>query len=111
MRASDKQWMFLDTKYGTLYNWAIMPKKERRLLNRQTRKREESPSEGAKPMIKLTARVEEEKETGLFASFCPQIGIASQGKTEGEAVRNLEEAVALYLEEVTENHDRELLLA
>lgn len=62
-------------------------------------------------MIKLTAKIEEEKETGLFASFCPQIGIASQGKTEGEAITNLEEAVALYLEEVTEKNQRELSLA
>ncbi len=62
-------------------------------------------------MIKLTAKVEEEKETKLFVSYCPQIGIASQGGTEAEAIRNLKEAVSLYLEEVTENHHTELLLA
>ncbi len=62
-------------------------------------------------MIKLTAAIEKEQETRLFVSYCPQVGIASQGKTMGEAMDNLKEAVSLYLEEVTESHHRELHLA
>ena len=62
-------------------------------------------------MIKLTAKIEKEQETNLYVSYCPQVDIASQGKTIGEAMDNLKEAVSLYLEEVTESHDRELLLA
>ena len=62
-------------------------------------------------MIKLTAKIEKEQETNLYVSYCPQVDIASQGKTIGEATDNLKEAVSLYLEEVTESHDRELVLA
>ncbi len=58
----------------------------------------------------LTAEIYQEKK-GLYVSHCPQIGIASQGKDEEEAFKNLKEAVALYLEEVTESHQRELHLA
>ena len=62
-------------------------------------------------MIKLTAKIEKEQETNLYVSYCPQVDIASQGKTTDEAMDNLKEAVSLYLEEVTESHHRELLLA
>lgn len=62
-------------------------------------------------MVKLTATVEEEKETKLFVSYCPQVGIASQGTTGEEAIENLKEAVSLYLEEVTQKDHSELLLA
>ena len=57
----------------------------------------------------LTAEVYKEKKR-LYVSHCPQIGIASQGKDEEEAFNNLKEAVSLYLEEVTESHQRELHL-
>ena len=33
-----------------------------------------------------------------FVSYCPQLGVASQGKTVKEAKDNLQEAVELYLE-------------
>ena len=57
----------------------------------------------------LTAEIYKEKK-GLYVSHCPQIGIASQGEDEEEAFNNLKEAVSLYLEEVTESHQRELHL-
>jgi predicted RNase H-like HicB family nuclease len=59
---------------------------------------------------KLTAVIRKEKR-GLYVSYCPQIGIASQGGSEEEAFENLQEAVSVYLEEVTESHHRELHLA
>jgi len=39
------------------------------------------------------------KEGKWFVSFCPELGVASQGKNEKEALGNLKEAVELYLEE------------
>ncbi len=39
------------------------------------------------------------KEDGWYVSWCPDIDIASQGKTVEEAVANLKEAVELYLED------------
>ncbi len=34
-----------------------------------------------------------------FVSYCPELGIASQGKTAEDAKKNLKEAIELYLEE------------
>ena len=39
------------------------------------------------------------KEGDWFVSLCPEIDIASQGKTIEEAIANLKEAVSLYLED------------
>ena len=39
------------------------------------------------------------KEGALFSSWCPQLDIASSGKTIEEARKNLKEAVELYLED------------
>lgn len=39
------------------------------------------------------------KEEKWFSSYCPELGVASQGKTESSALKNLKEAVELYLEE------------
>ena len=39
------------------------------------------------------------KENDWYVSWCPDIDIASQGKTIEEAVANLKEAVELYLED------------
>lgn len=39
------------------------------------------------------------KEGKLISSYCPELGVASQGKTQKEAISNLKEAVELYLEE------------
>ena len=44
----------------------------------------------------LTAIVQ--RETGWFVSTCPELGVASQGKTRKEAHAMLAEAVALWLE-------------
>ncbi len=39
------------------------------------------------------------KEGKLYSSWCPQLDIASSGKTIEEARKNLKEAVELYLED------------
>ena len=39
------------------------------------------------------------KEGKWVVSYCPEIGTTSQGKTQSEALENLKEATALYLEE------------
>ena len=40
-----------------------------------------------------------QKEGDWYVSLCPELDIASQGKTVEEAVTNLQEAVKLYLED------------
>ncbi len=39
------------------------------------------------------------KEGDWYVSWCPELDIASQGKTVEEALLNLQEAVELYLED------------
>lgn len=39
-----------------------------------------------------------------FVSYCPELGIASQGKTSEDAKKNLKEAIELYLEEAEHSH-------
>lgn len=39
------------------------------------------------------------KEGDLYSSWCPQVDIASSGKTIEEARSNLKEAIELYLED------------
>ncbi|MBA7600782.1 MAG: type II toxin-antitoxin system HicB family antitoxin [Hadesarchaea archaeon] len=39
---------------------------------------------------------------GGYSSFCPELGVASQGETIEEAEANLREAVELYLESAKE---------
>ena len=39
-----------------------------------------------------------EKENDWYVALCPEIDVASQGKTIEEAKANLKEAVGLYLE-------------
>lgn len=34
-----------------------------------------------------------------FVSYCPELGVTSQGKTEDEAIENLREAISLYIED------------
>ncbi len=48
------------------------------------------------PWSSYTAIVE--KEGDLFVALCPELDIASQGKTVEEATANLKEAVELFLE-------------
>ena len=40
-----------------------------------------------------------QKEGTLYVAQCPEVGTASQGETIEEAIKNLQEATALYLEE------------
>lgn len=44
------------------------------------------------------------KEDNLYVAQCPEIGTASQGETIEEAVKNLQEATELYLEEFPLQH-------
>ncbi len=49
----------------------------------------------------LTATLEREElsdGTGVYVALCRELDIASQGETQTEAVQNLGEAVALFLE-------------
>lgn len=39
------------------------------------------------------------KEGDLFVAECPEVGTVSQGSSIEEAIRNLQEATELYLEE------------
>ncbi len=39
------------------------------------------------------------KEDDFYVAECPEVGTASQGKSIEEAVKNLQEATELYLEE------------
>lgn len=48
--------------------------------------------------MKLTAVIYPDSETDLLVAECPEIGTASQGHTEDEALANLQEATELYLE-------------
>ena len=49
-------------------------------------------------MIQLTAVIYPDDQTDLLVSECPELGVASQGKTEAEALANLREATEAYLE-------------
>ncbi len=42
------------------------------------------------------------KENKWFVARCAELGVVSQGKTQKEAEENLQEAVALYLEDNTQ---------
>jgi predicted RNase H-like HicB family nuclease len=46
----------------------------------------------------LTAIIYPDSETDWLVAECPEIGTASQGHTEEEALANLREATDLYLE-------------
>ena len=40
------------------------------------------------------------KENGVFVARCPDLGLACRGATEQEAIASLEEALALYFEDL-----------
>ena len=44
------------------------------------------------------------KEENLYVAQCPEIGTASQGETIEDAIKNLQEATELYLEEFPIKH-------
>jgi predicted RNase H-like HicB family nuclease len=48
---------------------------------------------------KMTYTAVIHKEEDMYVSECPEIGTVSQGKTIEEAIENLKEATALYIEE------------
>jgi len=41
----------------------------------------------------------------IFVVLCPSLGVASQGKNTEEAIKNIKEAVEIYLEEMPETFD------
>lgn len=41
----------------------------------------------------------------IFVAHCPSLGIASQGKDVDEAMKNIKEAIGLYLEEQPEKYE------
>ena len=47
------------------------------------------------------------EEEGEFVSTCPELGIASQGETVGEAFDNLKDATFTYLNTIEELGERE----
>ncbi len=49
---------------------------------------------------KYTALIQE--EDGGYVSLCPELDVASQGETVEEALKNLKEAVELFLEFASE---------
>lgn len=40
------------------------------------------------------------RENGVFVASCPDLGLTCRGATEQEALANLEEALALYFEDL-----------
>ena len=46
-----------------------------------------------------------EKENGLYSAVCLELDVSSQGKTVGEAKKNLQEAVEIYLEDVIDSKE------
>jgi predicted RNase H-like HicB family nuclease len=56
---------------------------------------------------KLTAVIE--KEDNWYVATCPELGVASQGRTNEEAESMLQEAVELLLEEADETEIRRRL--
>ncbi|MBI4216957.1 MAG: type II toxin-antitoxin system HicB family antitoxin [Chloroflexi bacterium] len=49
--------------------------------------------------MKLRVVVEYDAEVGSYAVYCPELpGCTSAGDTEEEALENIKEAIALYLE-------------
>ena len=56
-------------------------------------------------MDKLTLYSIIEKDNGYYSALCLELDVASQGKTIGQAKKNLQEAVELYLEEVFESKE------
>ena len=49
-------------------------------------------------MLQLTAVIFRDDQTTLLVAECPELGVASQGSTEEEALTNLKEATELCLE-------------
>lgn len=49
--------------------------------------------------MKLRVVIEHDADAGSYAVYCPELpGCTSAGDTEEEALKNIQEAIALYLE-------------
>jgi len=49
--------------------------------------------------MRIRVVIERDPELGTFAAYCPELpGCASAGDTEEEALRNIRQAIDLYLE-------------
>jgi predicted RNase H-like HicB family nuclease len=58
----------------------------------------------------FTAHIEKDRETGLYYGYVPSLpGAHTQGETLDELQKNLEEVVALCLEEMTEEEYKTVL--
>ncbi|HDZ28137.1 hypothetical protein LCGC14_1818890 [marine sediment metagenome] len=42
-------------------------------------------------------KIKYDRKTNCYASICPSLGVASQGKTEKEAETNIKEALELFI--------------
>ena len=56
--------------------------------------------------MNFTAIIYPDDQTSLLVAECPELGVASQGSTEPEAMTNLREAVELYLEAFPQTRPR-----
>ena len=59
---------------------------------------EEKPALRLDFQLQAPFRVSKEHESNLFVAVCPPLDVASQGEDRDEAIRNLIEALALFLE-------------
>ena len=50
-----------------------------------------------------------EREDNMYVALCPELDVASQGKTVEEARKNLQEAVELFLETASRQEIRDRL--
>lgn len=50
-------------------------------------------------MVRLQFSVVITKEDKFYVALCPELNIARQGKSIEEAIKNLKEAIGLYLED------------
>jgi len=55
----------------------------------------------------LVQHLVEEAEEGGYVSTCPELGIASQGESVGEALNNLRDATYTFLNTIEQLGDRE----
>lgn len=61
--------------------------------------------------MKYLVQIEEDKESGGYAVWCPTLsGCVSQGETMEEAIENIKDAILLYLESMEDLKRRENLL-
>jgi len=57
--------------------------------------------------MKLTAIIKRDDELGLYVAWCPEVDVASQGRTIEDAFSNLKEALELYFEDEDAIHPSE----